>query len=444
MEKKTTEAVALSTETAISFSNLEDFARQQVQQFLQRVLEEEVTRHFGREKYERLGETLKEGEIEEGRAQKRQGYRNGYGKPRRLTTRTGTVEVRRPRVRGLSEGEGFESRVLPLFERRTQVVDQTLIELYLHGLSLGDFDLALRGLLGDKAPISASTLARLKKTWEQEYQSWKTQSLKSCEVVYLWVDGIYVKAGLEKEKSCLLVALAALSDGSKAFVAIESGYRESKENWMGLLRDLKTRGLTPPKLVIGDGALGIWSALSEVFPLSVQQRCWNHRKLNILNQIPDKSQPQAIELLKTITTANNEKQALKARITFQDWAKDKGFDKAAQLISHDWERMTAYFSFPKEHWKHLKTTNPIESPFASARLRTDAAKRFKKTDHAEAMLFKLLTTAQKTFRRLQHPHLLPDVFAGAKYKDGFRIPDPQDTTSDPPTQPKNDHEEVAA
>jgi transposase-like protein len=235
-------------------------------------------------------------------------------------------------------------------------VDETLLELYLHGLSLGDFDLALRGLLGDGAPISGSTLQRLKKAWEEEYQNWKTQSLKGCEAVYLWVDGIYVKAGLEKEKSCLLVALAALSDGSKAFVAIESGYRESKESWSTLLRDLKNRGLKSPRLVIGDGALGIWSALSEVFPFSGQQRCWNHRKINILNQIPDKAQPQAIELLKAITNSESEKQALKARIHFQDWAKDKAYDKAVQLISHDWDRMTAYFSFPKEHWKHLKTT----------------------------------------------------------------------------------------
>jgi transposase-like protein len=256
------------------------------------------------------------------------------------------------------------------------------------------------------------------------------------------VDGIYVKAGFEREKSCLLVALAGLSDGRKVFLAIESGYRESKESWSTLLRDLKQRGLKPPRLVIGDGALGIWSALSEVFPFSQQQRCWNHRKINILNQIPDKAQPQATLLLKSITSAETSRAALKARVQFQDWAKQKGYEKAAELISHDWDRMTAYFNFPKEHWKHLKTTNPIESPFASARLRTDAAKRFKKAENAEAMLFKLLTTAQKTFRKIQHPHLLPEVFAGAKYKDGIRLPDPEE--SDPQTTPKTNHQEVAA
>lgn len=437
MKKKTIEDARLSMPSdgsVIGFSQLEEFARQRIQGWLQGLLEEEVTAFFGRGKHERIGA--------EDQRKGRQGYRNGYGKPRKLTTGVGTVELRRPRVRGLSEGTSFESKVLPLFASRTSQVDETLLELYLHGLSLGDFDLALRGLLGDQAPISSSTLARLKQSWLAEYKAWKAQSMVEQEVVYLWVDGIYVKAGLEREKSCLLVALAGLSDGSKAFIAIESGYRESKESWSTLLRDLKQRGLQPPRLVIGDGALGIWSALAEVFPFSEQQRCWNHRKVNILNQIPDKAQAQAIELLKAITTADSEKQALKARTLFQDWAKDKGYDKAAQLISHDWDRMTAYFSFPKEHWKHLKTTNPIESPFASARLRTDAARRFKKADHAEAMIFKLLTTAEKTFRKIQHPHLLAEVFAGAKYKDGVRVPDPPTPTQQ--TTPKTNHEEVAA
>jgi transposase-like protein len=426
MKKKTIEAARLSRPSedgVIGFSNLEEFARQRIQSWLQGLLEEEVTTFFGRDRHARIG-------VVEGEKQ-RQGYRNGYGKPRKLTTRAGTVEVRRPRVRNLADGTRFESKMLPLFERRTQAVDEGLLQLYLHGLSLGDLDLALRGLLGEQAPLSASTLARLKESWLEEFRNWKAQSLRSCEVVYLWVDGVYVKAGLEREKSCLLVALAGLSDGSKAFIAIESGYRESKESWSVLLRELKNRGLKSPRLVIGDGALGIWSALSEVYPFSEQQRCWNHRKLNLLNQIPDKAQPQALELLRAITNASTQKQALKARTTFQDWATARGFSKAAQLISHDWDRMTAYFSFPREHWKHLKTTNPIESPFASARLRTDAAKRFKKAENAEAVLFKLLTTAEKSFRKLQHAHLLPEVFAGARYYDGIRLKHPPEITGKP-------------
>jgi transposase-like protein len=440
MKRKSMEKSLQFIESPLDFKSLEAYARQRIQSWLQGLLEEEVTAFLGRDKYERGGDNgtgLGEAKVE-GQNLKRKGYRNGYGKPRMLTTRMGTLELRRPRVRGLAEGEGFESKILPLFASKTEEVDETLLGLYLHGLSLGDFELAMRGLLGEGAALSSSSLFRLKEAWQQEYQSWKAQSLQSLEVVYLWVDGIYVKAGLDKEQSCLLVALAGLTDGSKTFLAIESGYRESKESWASLLRDLHRRGLATPSLVIGDGALGIWSALSEVFPFAGQQRCWNHRKTNILGQIPKRAQPQASLLLKNITSADSAKQALKARTAFQDWATSKGYHKAAGLIAHDWERMTAYFSFPKEHWKHLKTTNPIESPFASARLRTDAAKRFKRADNAEAMLWKLLQVAETTFRRLQHAHLLPEVFAGVRYYDGIRLEYPPEITAKPSP------EEVAA
>lgn len=393
------------------FAELESHARRHLQRFLQRLLEQEVKEYFGRDSYERIPEEV---------VGKVRGYRNGYGKPRKLTTSIGSLELRRPRVRDLGEDQKFESRILPLFVRSTEEVNQTLLELYLHGLSSGDFDLALRGLLGEDAPLSASTLDRLKVAWQEEYEQWKQRKLDQKEVVYLWVDGIYVKAGLEKDKACLLIALAGLTDGSKVFVAIESGYRESKESWAELLRGLKNRGMGSPKLVIGDGALGIWSALTEVYPFSQQQRCWNHRKLNILSQIPQKAHIEASAMLKHITAADTKKAATKARTDFQDWATSKGYEKAATLIEYDWERMTAYFSFPKEHWKHLKTTNPIESPFASARLRTDAAKRFKKTTNATAMLFKLLQVAEKSFRKMQYPQLLPEVFQGATFIDGIK------------------------
>lgn len=358
MKRRSIETSLEFTESPLDFKNLEAYTRQRIQGWLQGLLEEEVTAFLGRGKCERGGDSgtgLGEAKVE-GQSLKRKGYRNGYGKPRMLTTRMGTLELRRPRVRGLAEGEGFESKILPLFASKTEEVDETLLGLYLHGLSLGDFELAMRGLLGEGAALSSSSLFRLKEAWQQEYQSWKTQSLQSLEVVYLWVDGTYVKAGLDKEKSCLLggvpcgiaaeplpeVALAGLSDGSKTFLAIESGYRESKESWASLLRDLHRRGLTTPSLVIGDGALGIWSALSEVFPFAGQQRCWNHRKTNILGQIPKRAQSQASLLLKNITSADSTKQALKARTAFQDWATSKGYHKAAGLIAHDWERMTAY------------------------------------------------------------------------------------------------------
>ena len=216
----------------------------------QELLEEEVTELLGRRKSERRRAV-----------DAVSGYRNGYGKPRHLTMSSGTIQIRRPRVRDLEER--FESRVLPLFAKRTRQVRELIPELYLHGLALGDFDLALRGLLGDKAPLSASTVARLKEKWQAEWEVWQSRPLDDLEVVYLWVDGVYVKAGLEKEKAVLLVVLAALSDGSKAVVSVTSGYRESTQSWSEVLRDLKQRGMGCPRLVIGDGHLGIWGSFAQ-------------------------------------------------------------------------------------------------------------------------------------------------------------------------------------
>jgi len=228
---------------------------------MQELLEEEVTEFLGRAKSARrsaLGSAP--------------GYRNGYGKPRRLTLSSGTIQVRRPRVRNAEER--FESRVLPLFARKSKKVADLIPELYLHGLAEGDLDLALRGLLGEEAPVSASTVARLKEKWHAELAEWRQRPLDDLEVVYLWVDGVYVKAGLEKEKAAILVALAALSDGSKVVVTAVPGYRESTESWSDVLRGLKGRGLGCPRLVIGDGHLGIWGALRNVYPEAAEQRCW--------------------------------------------------------------------------------------------------------------------------------------------------------------------------
>lgn len=212
------------------------------------------------------------------------GYRNGYGKPRRLTMGCGTITVRRPRVRGLEER--FTSRILPLFARRTQEVSALLPELYLHGLSEGDFDLALRGLLGDDAPVSAATVARLKDRWQADWDAWRTQRLDDLEVVYLWVDGIDVKAGLEREKAALLVVVAGCSDGRKVVVAVTPGHRKSTESWSAVLRDLRARGMPCPRLVVGDGHLGVWAALRNVYPDAGEQRCWNHKVLNVLDKLP--------------------------------------------------------------------------------------------------------------------------------------------------------------
>ncbi len=404
MRKKSTETVAASSST---WETLEAFARQSMQQLLQRMLEEEVDGVLGRGRYERR-------DAVDAVA----GYRNGFGKWRRLSLSSGTITLRRPRVRGLTER--FESRLLPAFKRRTEEVGRLLPELYLHGLALGDFDLALRGLLGDGAPLSAPSIARLKAGWQAEYDLWKTRSVAELDVVYLWVDGVYVKAGLEKDKAAMLVVLAALRDGQKVILAVESGYRESTESWAALLRDLKRRGLRAPKLVVGDGHLGIWGALTAVFPEVAEQRCWNHRLLNVLDKLPVKRQAEARSLLTKIPYAETRDNAERQKRAFQAWCTKHGHAEVGRVLERDWERLVTFYQFPREHWKHLRTSNPIESPFAAVRLRTAAAKRFKKVENATAVIWKTLLIAEKTFRRLDAPELLADVASGVVYVNGVR------------------------
>lgn len=394
--------------SSIIWENLEEWARGKVQELIQTILEEEVTDLLGRSK-----------------AARRQGidaapgYRNGYGKERKLTLSFGTVTLRRPRVRGLEER--FQSRLLPLFARRSQEVDRLIPELYLHGLAQGDFDLALRGLLGEEAPISASTVARLKEQWQGELKEWKAGGLAGLEVVYLWVDGVYVKAGLEKEKAALLVVLGGLSDGRKVLLALEPGYRESIDSWLGVLRDLQGRGMNSPKLVVGDGNLGLWGALGQVFPEACEQRCWNHKLVNVLDKLPKKVQWEAKGQLQEVAYAPALAQAEKGREQFVQWCEKGGYRRAAATLERDWERMVSYYQFPKEHWKHLRTTNPIESPFAALRLRTDAAKRFKKVENATAVIFKMLLLAEARFRRLDAPERMKQVFLGVQFRDGIEV-----------------------
>ena len=328
----------------------------------------------------------------------------------------GTLTVRRPRVRGLEVR--FESRVLPLFARRTAAVDDLLPQLGLHGLAAGDFDLALRGLLGEEAPLSPSTMLRLRSRWQGEYEAWNQRSLAEAEVVYLWADGIYVKAGLEKEKACLLVVVAALADGRKVLLAVQSGYRESTESWAALLRDLKRRGMNGPRLVIADGNVGLWGALAQVFPEAGEQRCWNHRILNVLDQVPEKAQGQAAVWLRQMMYAETREKAGELKGKFAAWCEKHQCAAAARRLDEDWERLVAYYDFPQAHWVHLRTTNPVESPFAAARLRTSAAKRFKRAENATAMLWKLLRVAEKRFRKVNAPELMAKVAAGTIYENG--------------------------
>ncbi len=404
MKQNTTDVTDVSI---ITWDNLETMVRSKVQGFIQEILEQEVSAFLGRDRYERRDGVAPQ-----------EGSRNGYAKPRKLTMSSGTVEVRRPRIRGLEER--FESKVLPLFKKRSQELGDALPELYLHGLSLGDFELALRGLLGDDAPLSASTIARLKTKWQAEYEQWRHRSLHGVDVVYLWCDGVYVKAGLEREKAALLTIIAGLRDGTKTVLTVEAGHRESTEAWSAILRDLKRRGMNCPRLVMGDGHLGLWGALANVFPDAREQRCWNHRVMNVLDRINQKDQEVARRLVTAIPRAETRADAERRKKEFQDWCGEK-HQKAAALLDHDWERMVTFYSFPKEHWLHLRTTNIVESPFAVVRLRTTAAKRFKKVENATAVIWRMLLVAEKNFRKLNAPDKLAEVADGATYSDGVQV-----------------------
>jgi len=398
-----------SSPSTLVWAGLEELFRQQVQGVLQELLEEEVTEFLGRVKSQRRDPAVTGGTAPAA-------YRNGHGQPRQLSTGLGMLTVRRPRVRGLDER--FESRVLPLFARRTAAVDELLPQLYLHGLAAGDFDLALRGLLGEDAPLSPSTMLRLKSRWQGEYEAWSQRSLAEEAVVYLWADGISVKAGLEKEKACLLVVVAALADGRKVLLAVQSGYRESTESWAALLRDLKRRGMNGPRLVIADGNLGLWGAVAQVYPEAGEQRCWNHRILNVLDQVPEKAQGPSAVWLRQMMYAETREKAGELKGKFATWCEKYHCAAAAGRLDEDWERLVAYYAFPQAHWVHLRTTNPVESPFAAARLRTSAAKRFKRAENATAMLWKLLMVAEKRFRKVNAPELMAKVAAGAIYENG--------------------------
>lgn len=404
MKEKNTSIESAST---VCYETIEAKARERIQVWLQDLLEVEVTEFLGRAKSQRRVSQ-----------EASSGYRNGYGNPRRVALSAGTIAVRRPRIRNLAER--FESRVLPLFKRRTAELGAMLPQLYLHGLSSGDFELALRGLLGEGAPLSPASLSRLKGAWQAEYASWKRTDLSELELVYWWADGLYVKAGIADRKAALLVIVGATSSGDKVLLASQAGERESKESWLAVLRDLKERKLKFPLLTVADGNLGIWSALGEIHPAGDEQRCWNHKMVNVLNALPKKEQPEAAERLSAMMYAESRSACERKRDEFVLRFK-KTDAKACATLSRDWERLVTFFDYPREHWIHLRTTNIVESPFNAVRLRTDASRRFKKTENAEAMIWKLLLVAEKSWRALNAPGLMKEVYDGKRFKDGIAV-----------------------
>lgn len=390
----------------IFYDALEGFAREKIREHLQDLLEQEVTEWLGREKSERKGNALEQ-----------PGYRNGYGKRRRFTMSLGTLEVQRPRVRDL--GERFISKILPFFKRQSQQVRDLIPELYLHGLASGDFELALRELLGEGAPLSASWLQRLKEKWQGEYEQWKSTAVEEKEWAYFWADGIYVKAGIGKEKAALLVVIGVKEDGSKTYLAMEAGYRESKESWALVLRQMKSRGVRSARLFVGDGNLGLWAAVGEVYPQAQEQLCWNHKLLNVIDAVSKKEQVEVKKHLTTMMYAESRQDALKERKKFEQVFQHN--PKAVKTVVENWERLTAYYDFPREHWKHLRTSNVVESPFSRVRLRTAASRRFKSQVNATCLIWKTLMVAEINFRKLDAPELVAKVVDGTRYEDGKEI-----------------------
>jgi transposase-like protein len=390
----------------ILYGELEEFARGKIREHLQDLLEQEVSEWLGREKSERKIHPLEQ-----------PGYRNGYGKRRQFTMSVGTVEIRRPRVRNLDER--FESRILPMFKRQTETVRALIPELYLHGLASGDFELALREMLGEGAPLSASSIQRLKEKWQGEYEQWKATAIEAKEWAYLWADGIYVKAGIGKEKAALLVVIGVQKDGQKRFLALEPGYRESKESWALVLRQLRTRGVKSARLFVGDGNLGLWAAVGEVYPQAQEQLCWNHKMLNVIDTVSHKEQVEVRKHLTAMMYAESREQALKERKKFEQAFRHN--PKAVKTVVANWERLTTYYDFPREHWKHLRTSNVVESPFSRVRLRTTASRRFKSQVNATCLIWKTLMVGEMSFRKLNAPHLMEKVAEGKKYDNGKEV-----------------------
>ena len=347
--------------------------------------------------------------------------RNGYLPAREIMTGVGPVEIRVPRTRDRSgSGICFRSSLLPPYIKRTKSVENVLPWLYLKGISTGDFHEALEALLGDKAKgLSQPTISRLKEKWVKEYNEWRKGDLTGDRYVYWWVDGIYFRVRSDDAKQCILVIIGAKDTGEKEFVAIEDGYRESEQSWYEVLLDLRHRGLTTaPKLAIGDGAMGFWAALAKVYPETRMQRCWVHKTANVLNKVPKGIQPRVKESLHEIWMAETREKACRAFDLFVSKYGAK-YPKAVECLEKDREELLAFYDFPAEHWQHIRTTNPIESTFATVRLRTAKTRGCVSRATILAMVYKLGQSAQKRWHRLRGYKRLPEVIQGVKFVDGI-------------------------
>ena len=341
---------------------------------------------------------------------------NGYARPREITTAAGRIAVQAPRVDDRRDGERYISALLPPYMRSSPKVTEVLPLLYLRGLSTGDFLPALSAFFGSEAGLSASTVGRLTEAWQAEHDRWRQRSLSGVDYVYLWADGVHFNVRLEEDRLCCLVLLGVRPDGRKELVAVQDGYREDTQSWLDLLRDLRGRGMQAPELAVGDGALGFWAALREVFPRTREQRCWVHKTANVLATLPQRVQGEAKRALHAVSAAATRAEALDAARVFSEHFAQ--WPKATAKVTDDLERLLAFHDFPAEHQVHLRTTNPIESTFATVRLRQRVTKGAGSRSAGLAMAYKLLDAAQQRWRRVNAPHLVAVVRAGGVFVDG--------------------------
>ena len=387
---------------------LHELAREGARQMLQQALLCEVQEHM--QQHQRLRD-------EQGHAVV---VRNGYARPRKLMMGMGPVEVIAPRVddRGLRPEQRFASAILPRYSRRAAEVSEALPELYLRGLSSGDFQASLKALMGEEAAgLSASVVTRLTGQWTQQYEAFRKKRYEEQQYVYLWVDGVHLNIRLEEDRLSLLVVIGVRVDGTKELLALEDGYRESTESWLSVLRALRDRGLAAPVLAIGDGALGFWAAVRQVYPSTRGQRCWVHKMCNVLDKLPKRLQGRAREHLRRMMYAESRKECEREKEAFEKEYQKYG--KAVESLQTDWESLLTYYDYPLEHWKHLRTTNPIESPFATLRHRQRRTKGNGSRRAGLAMAYKLLDNAQRRWRKLDWAVLLIGVAKGVRFQDGL-------------------------
>jgi putative transposase len=401
-------------------SLLDEIVRDGARQMLAAALQAEVAAYI---------EAFREELDERGR---RLVVRNGHHEPREVTTAAGAIPVRAPRVndKRIDETTGerrrFASAILPAWARKSPKVAEVLPLLYLHGLSSGDFGPALEQFLGSGAGLSAASITRLTAQWQDEAAAFNKRSLAGTDYVYVWVDGIHLKVRLEQDKVCLLVMIGVRADGTKELVGLDDGHRESTESWADLLRSCKRRGMQAPVLAVGDGALGFWAAVREVFPETREQRCWFHKIANVLNALPKSAQPGAKAALAEIWQAEDKEHAEAAAKAF---AADYGvkWPKAVAKITDDLDVLLEFYDYPAEHWIHLRTTNPIESTFATVRLRQRVTKGPGSRAAGVAMAFKLIESAQARWRAVNAPHLVALVRAGATFEKGVLVERPDES-----------------